>query len=109
MKIVIIGTGNVATVFGSLLKEAGHEILQVYGRNPDHASALAAKLGSVYCSEFDALPTDGELYIAAISDKSLMDMAEQLTVPARIIVHTAGAVPARVLSTVSENYGVIYP
>ncbi len=33
MKVVIIGAGNVATVLGKKILEAGHEILQVVGRN----------------------------------------------------------------------------
>ena len=109
MKIVIIGTGNVATVFGKLLKAAGHDILQVYGRTIDNAAALAGKLGVSYCSDLQALRKDGDLYIAAISDKSLVNIAFNLKLPGAVIAHTAGAVPASVLSPVSENYGVIYP
>ncbi|MBD0289109.1 MAG: NAD(P)-binding domain-containing protein, partial [Flavisolibacter sp.] len=44
MNIVIIGTGNTATVLGRLLKESGHRIVQVYGRNAVAASELAYKL-----------------------------------------------------------------
>src|SRR5687768_12819959 len=109
MKIVIIGTGNVATVFGNLLKQAGHDILQVYGRNMHDAKSLADKLGSLHCSDWESVLKDGELYIAAISDKSLIEMAGKLKLTEGIIAHTAGAVPAGLLSTVSENYGVIYP
>ena len=109
MKIVIIGTGNVATVFGKLLKHAGHEMLQVYGRNVSDAKGLAEQLGSLYCSDWEAVTKDGELYIAAISDKSLMEMAGKLKLRSGIMVHTAGSVAASLLSAVSKDYGVIYP
>ena len=33
MDIVIIGTGNTATILGRKLKAAGHNIVQIYGRN----------------------------------------------------------------------------
>lgn len=33
MKVVIIGTGNTATVLGKKISEAGNEIIQVAGRN----------------------------------------------------------------------------
>jgi hypothetical protein len=109
MKIVIIGTGNVATVFGKLLKQAGHEMLQVYGRNVNDAKWLGEELGSLYCSDWEAVTKDGELYIAAVSDKSLMEMAGKLKLTSGIIAHTAGSVAASLLSAVSKNYGVIYP
>ena len=33
MRVVIIGAGNVATVFGRLIAKANHEIIQVVGRD----------------------------------------------------------------------------
>jgi glutamyl-tRNA reductase len=44
MNIVIIGTGNTATVLGKKLKAAGHHILQVFGRDNFAASELAYEL-----------------------------------------------------------------
>ena len=41
MKIVIIGSGNVASVLGRKFKAAGHEIIQVLSRNAKAASQLA--------------------------------------------------------------------
>jgi len=44
MNIVIIGTGNAATVLGRKLKRAGHRIVQVFGRDASAASQLAYQL-----------------------------------------------------------------
>ena len=44
MEIVIIGTGNTATILGHKLKLAGHTIAQIYGRNTEAASELAYEL-----------------------------------------------------------------
>ena len=43
MKVVILGSGNVATVLSTLIKKAGHEIVQVVSRNRDHAVILASR------------------------------------------------------------------
>jgi predicted dinucleotide-binding enzyme len=40
-EIVIIGSGNVASVLGRKFKAAGHEIIQVLSRNAKAASQLA--------------------------------------------------------------------
>ncbi|MFL5774360.1 MAG: NAD(P)-binding domain-containing protein, partial [Flavisolibacter sp.] len=46
MDIVIIGTGNTASILGRKLKAAGHRILQVFGRDSMAASKLAYELGT---------------------------------------------------------------
>ncbi|MEO6231044.1 MAG: NAD(P)-binding domain-containing protein, partial [Ferruginibacter sp.] len=48
MKIVLIGSGNVATVFGKLLRHAEHEIVQVISRNATNANELADALGAAW-------------------------------------------------------------
>ena len=37
MKVVMVGSGNVAAVLSILIQKAGHEIVQVASRNADHA------------------------------------------------------------------------
>lgn len=41
MKIVMIGSGNLATQLSLALKDAGREIVQVYSRTGAHAQELA--------------------------------------------------------------------
>ena len=40
MRVVIIGAGNVATVFGRLISAAGHTIIQVFSRSIETAQLL---------------------------------------------------------------------
>ena len=109
MKIVIIGTGNVATVFGYLLKSAGHQIIQVFGRTEAAAAALADDLEARPCSVWRDIDKAADLYLAAIADKALFDLQHHLLLSDQIIVHTAGAVTREILHTISTNYGVLYP
>ena len=44
MDIVIIGSGNTATVLARLMKKTNHNILQVVSRNEEHARILAEEL-----------------------------------------------------------------
>lgn len=108
MKVVIIGSGNVATVLGRRFKNH-HTIVQVISRNIEHARVLAGELGSTAADLKDAVNTDADLYLFAISDTGLYDLAEMFRLGDKLAVHTAGSVPKDILKNVSSSYGVLYP
>lgn len=109
MDIVLIGTGNVASVFGKAFKQAGHVILQVAGRNSSAASQLAYELDTVSTNYWSQLDRNGDIYIIAVSDKAIGDVAAEIKLPGKIVVHTAASVPKEILKPVSEHVGVLYP
>lgn len=109
MQIVIIGSGNVATVLGGKLHEAGHRIVQVFSRRPEHAMRLAKELECEYVSNWVNINHAADLYIAALSDDALRTFGSEISLPGRLVVHTGGAVPKEVLLKVSANSGVLYP
>jgi predicted short-subunit dehydrogenase-like oxidoreductase (DUF2520 family) len=109
MKITMIGSGQVATVLGRKILASGHEIMQVYSHTEDHARILASTFSCAYTSLWDELDPSADLFIAAIADHALTEMAQQLRLGNRLIVHTAGSVPMELLKPVSKNYGVLYP
>ncbi|HTL10759.1 MAG TPA: DUF2520 domain-containing protein [Chitinophagaceae bacterium] len=109
MQIVMIGTGNVATVLLKKLKGAGHTIVQVYGRNPSAAAALAAQYNALHCSQWKDIDASAALYIIALSDTALLNGEVQLQLQQQLVVHTAGAVSKNILQGVSASYGVLYP
>lgn len=109
MRVVIIGAGNVATVLGKLVAKANHEILQVVSRNIDHAQSLATELGCAAGDDPQTINTTADLYVIAVSDAALKSLYKAYFLGDKLVVHTAGAVPADVLKAVSANYGVMYP
>jgi predicted short-subunit dehydrogenase-like oxidoreductase (DUF2520 family) len=109
MKIVIIGSGNVATVLGRKLQEAGHSILQVYGRDKSRAAILANELKCGYVSAWEAIDKDADINLIAISDDGLTGLEHRINFGNKLVVHTAGSVSKEVLKKLSRNYGVIYP
>jgi predicted short-subunit dehydrogenase-like oxidoreductase (DUF2520 family) len=108
MKVVIIGSGNVATIIGDRIVRAGHSVLQV-ARSRERAEKLAAELGCGYTTQWENTNREAELYIAALSDRALEGLGKELSLPGKLVVHTAGAVAGSILSEVSANYGVLYP
>jgi predicted short-subunit dehydrogenase-like oxidoreductase (DUF2520 family) len=109
MKIVLIGSGNVATVLGRLCKQQGHEVLQVMSRHTDHAKTLAEELGCAYDNYDGKTDTSADIYIVSITDGILFDLNKSFSLGDKLIVHTAGSVTKDVLKDISSRYGILYP
>lgn len=108
MDIVIIGTGNTASVLGRKLKAAGHHIVQIFGRNAKAASDLAYELNTESTNYWSVVNRDADIYILAVSDIAIPDILKELKLPNKTIVHTAASVSKEVLHETS-HYGVFYP
>ena len=106
MNITLIGSGNVATVLGHRLRNAGHAINQVL--SPHRAAGLAAALDAEPIDTQDKL-TSAELYLIATSDSALGKLAETLRLGDALVAHTAGSMPLHTLAPVSTRHGVFYP
>jgi predicted short-subunit dehydrogenase-like oxidoreductase (DUF2520 family) len=109
MKIVIIGSGNVATVLGNVIKNAGHQVLQVYSRDINRAIILANKLATAPIDDLKQLNKEADIYLMALSDAVIPETVKKLHLSKGILVHTAGAVAINVLQNAATNYGVLYP
>ncbi len=109
MDIVIIGSGNVATVLGKKFKAAGHTILQVYSRNASAASKLAYELDSESTNYKSLITKNAAVYLVSVTDEAIDDVVGELRLPGKVIAHTAASVPKEVLKKVSDHYGVFYP
>jgi predicted short-subunit dehydrogenase-like oxidoreductase (DUF2520 family) len=109
MNIVLIGSGNVASVLGRKTTAAGHRILQVFSPQIAHAVSLAEELNATPVSIFSQLEREAEITILAIRDESIAECVRQIGYLKSTLVHTAGAIPMRVLFPASETTGVLYP
>lgn len=109
MRIVIFGSGNVATVLGRLCKKNGHEIIQVISREAANAKILADELNCPFADYSQSADTTAAFYLAAITDGALYDLVKKIHTANKLVVHTAGSVSKDVLKDASVNYGVLYP
>ncbi|MFH1005760.1 MAG: DUF2520 domain-containing protein [Bacteroidota bacterium] len=83
-KIVIIGAGNVATHLGKELKIKFSKNINFVDRTAD-------------------------IFIIAVKDDAIDEVAKKINIKNKIIVHTSGSVDMNILRKYSENYGVLYP
>ena len=109
MRVVVIGAGNTATVLGRLIKDAGHEIIQVFSRELFNAEDLAEQLKCRAVNDWDKISQDGQLYLVALSDRVVAELDKYWSATHGMVVHTAGGLSKHVLNGVAKNYGVLYP
>jgi len=109
MNIVLLGTGNVATVLGRRLREAGHRIVQVFGRNASAASRLAYEFDTGSTNYWSVIRKDADVYLIAVDDEAIHEVAKHVHVPGKVVAHTAASVKKDVLKNMSHHYGVFYP
>ena len=109
MDIVIIGTGNTATVLGRKLKRAGHNIVQVFGRDSKASIDLGYELNTESTNYWNVVNCNADIYILAVSDIAVEEVFHELQLSNKIVVHTAASVPLNVLEGKTEHYGVFYP
>jgi predicted short-subunit dehydrogenase-like oxidoreductase (DUF2520 family) len=109
MDIVIIGSGNVASVLGRKFKLAGHDISQVVSRNASAATRLAYELDTESTNYPSIIKRNADVYIIAVSDDAIPVVANDIKLPGKIVAHTAASVHMDVLKPMTHHYGVFYP
>lgn len=111
-KVSFIGSGNVAWHLAPALDNVGYPVREVYSHNPKHAAALVGRLYEAYVNiSLDFSASTSKIFIIAVSDDVLQDVAQKLILPDdAIVVHTSGSQPLSILDDAgSQNMGVFYP
>jgi predicted short-subunit dehydrogenase-like oxidoreductase (DUF2520 family) len=108
-KISLIGSGKTATALGMALKHAGHEFAQVWSRSEAGANELAQKLHASPTTELFAIHSNADVYIIAVKDDAIEEVASKLKIDDRIIAHSSGIKSKELLKSASPNYGIFYP
>ncbi len=109
MKVVILGSGNVGTHLGRAFIAGGNDVLQVYSRRMESATKLAGELGCAFTTRTDSLNTAADVYVIAVTDDAIADLAARFPLKEKLLVHTSGTTPMDVLQTGSSRIGVFYP
>ena len=106
--VVVVGSGNVAeSVAMAVADSFALELKQVVARNAVRAEAVAQMAGCDWCSDLGEAE-DADLYIIAVSDRAVADVAASLRCrEGSVVVHTAGSVEMDALG--DGNRGVLYP
>ncbi|MBR1516607.1 MAG: DUF2520 domain-containing protein [Bacteroidales bacterium] len=108
--ITLIGTGNVAWHLAHGLRKAGNKIVQICSRSMANATQLAAETDASPTDRLQMIsPTAADVYIISVSDSFIEEIAAQLELGNRLLLHTAGSIDKEVLAKGSSRYGVAWP
>lgn len=108
MKVVFIGSGNVATHMAKAFSLAGYSVVEVWSPNFDNADLLANAVGAKPIASIAHIDQSADLYIIAVKDEAIAGVVQELTEVNGLVVHTSGTTSIEVLSSL-KKYGVLYP
>ena len=108
-KIVIIGSGNLAFHLGKRLLKKGNKIIQVYSRNKETGSELAAQFGASFIYESKKIDKSADIYCLCTNDEGIIELSKKIKLGKKLVIHFSGSVEMNVLKAISSNHGVLYP
>lgn len=88
MKIVIIGSGNVAYHLAKAFTQGGIPIAQIFGRNEKDLKVISNELQIPFSTSEIA---DSDFYIIAVKDDSIADVSKLITKTNCLVAHTSGS------------------
>jgi predicted short-subunit dehydrogenase-like oxidoreductase (DUF2520 family) len=109
MKIVLLGSGNVATHLAKALKSKGEELVQVYSQNLTNAELLARLVGAEAVNNLNKIENNADLYIISVKDDAIATVAKSLKNVTGLVVHTSGTTDINILLEQVNKAGVFYP
>ncbi len=109
LRIVLIGSGNVATHLAKALRDAGNEIVQVYSRTLENARVLGEGLSAKFTDNIQDIDPSADIYIFSVKDDVIAEILSAMPSTKGVWVHTAGSVPMDVFASYTKNFGIIYP
>ena len=105
-KILLIGSGNLATHLALKIDKKKYLITQVFSRNIDNAKHIANKIGSDWTIDPKKIKK-ADITLVAISDDSIKNIINIL--PKNPTIHTSGSTSIDIFKEHFLDYGVLYP
>jgi predicted short-subunit dehydrogenase-like oxidoreductase (DUF2520 family) len=106
LKVVIIGSGNVAQhLISAFAKSDSVEVIQAFARKKE---SLLHLLDSQLIIDDYTNMQEADLYIIAVSDNAINEVSTQFPFQNRLVVHTSGSIAMNDLNSKNRK-GVFYP
>ena len=94
MKIVIIGSGNVAYHLAKAFQENKIPVSQLFGRNENDLKFISEQLQVPFSA---TQLQDANLYLICVSDGSISEVSKLITKENCLVAHTSGSLPKEIL------------
>jgi predicted short-subunit dehydrogenase-like oxidoreductase (DUF2520 family) len=109
MKVVIIGSGNVAWHLLNRLQFTTHQVLQLVNLHSQHIPPAFDQFNVPYCFSVGEMYLEADIYLVAVKDDAIAHLHLPILPHQPIILHTSGMAAIEVLHHYSTNYGCLYP
>ena len=94
MKIVIIGSGNVAYHLAKAFQKNKIPVSQLFGRNENDLKYISEQLQIPFST---SQLQDADLYLICVSDGSISEVSKLITKENCLVAHTSGSLPKEIL------------
>ena len=109
-RVVLIGSGNLAEALARAVAKSDLELVQIFARNPERARVVAELAATDWATHSEMLCQDADIYLIAVSDKAVEQVAATLPIPeSAAVAHTAGSVPVTAIPARFARRAVFYP
>lgn len=106
ISVVVLGAGHVGTHLCRAIHHAENlRLIQWYNRSK--INNPTENITVEICHNLNALAT-ADVYVIAVSDSAVEELSNQIPFKNRLVVHTSGSVPMRLLNSKNRR-GVFYP
>jgi len=110
MNIVVLGAGNLAHYFcTALAANKQFRILQLYARNPEQAQYFNQTFQIPVTSDPDAIIRDATIYLFAVNDGAVSELASLIQRPQALNIHCAGSQSTQLTAASGNRNAVIWP
>jgi predicted short-subunit dehydrogenase-like oxidoreductase (DUF2520 family) len=111
-RIAVVGAGRCGSALAVAAHRAGYTITAVTSRTPEHARALAARVGAVAVDSAVAATRHADLILLTVPDAQITRVAATIaasgaSLGGRSLVHCSGAHPAAVLAAARHAAGAV--
>ena len=94
MKIVILGSGNVAFHLAKAFHQKKIPVAQIFGRNESDLKTISIQFNIPYSTEE---LVNADFYLIAVNDDSVQEISKQITEKNCLVAHTSGSLPVDIL------------
>jgi predicted short-subunit dehydrogenase-like oxidoreductase (DUF2520 family) len=111
-RIAVVGAGRCGSALAVAAHRAGYTVTAVTSRTPEHARALAARVGAVAVGSAVAATRHADLILLTVPDAQISRVAATIaasgaSLGGRSLVHCSGAHPAAVLAAGRQVAGAV--
>ena len=105
MKLVLIGSGNVAFHLANALVENNINLIQIFGRNEADLKQISENINVPFSTKN---LVEADIYIIAVNDGAIEEVSSLIKFKNCIVAHTSGSLPKEILKGEYKK-AVFYP